>query len=94
MEAMEVDPLRHSAAVPATPTGTPAVAPAAAPLIISESGSSTEVDEDDDTGGGGEGGGARVVVPLTLPATWAFSQRRAGRGGSATQSPPVRRRVR
>ncbi|XP_019713221.1 E3 ubiquitin-protein ligase RFWD3 isoform X2 [Hippocampus comes] len=94
MEAMEVDPLQHSATAPATPTGIPAVAPAAAPLIISDSGSSTEVDEDDDTGGGGEGGGARVVVPLTLPATWAFSQRRTGRGSSATQSPPVRRRVR
>ncbi|XP_061139466.1 E3 ubiquitin-protein ligase RFWD3 isoform X1 [Syngnathus typhle] len=76
---MELDPLQPSAAA------------AGAPSIMSDSASSTEVDEEDDAGGEGE---ARVAVPLTLPATWAFSQRRAGQGSAATQSSPVRRRLR
>ncbi|XP_061631026.1 E3 ubiquitin-protein ligase RFWD3 isoform X2 [Phyllopteryx taeniolatus] len=86
MEAMEVDSLQRSA-------GGPSVV-LAAPVIVSDSGSSTEVDEDDGTGGGE--GGARAVFSPRLPATWAFSQRSTGRGGAAaaTQSPPPRRRVR
>ncbi|XP_061696605.1 E3 ubiquitin-protein ligase RFWD3 isoform X2 [Syngnathoides biaculeatus] len=80
MEAMEVDPLQRDPPVPP-----------AAPLVIADSGSSTEVEEDD-----GEGG-ARAAFPPGLPATWAFSQRSAGRGGavaSGLSPPPPRRRVR
>ncbi|XP_018515983.2 LOW QUALITY PROTEIN: E3 ubiquitin-protein ligase RFWD3 [Lates calcarifer] len=71
-----------------------------APLIISDSGSSTEVDEDEDEdgdNGGGGGGQAAARAPPRLPATWAFSQRAVGRTAatqSAAQGAPIRRRVR
>lgn len=60
---------------------------AAAPYVISDSGSSTEVEEDEDDGAG---------APLRLPSTWAFSQRAASSAPTspATQGPPVRRRLR
>lgn len=61
------------------------------PHIISDSGSSTEVDEDDDNTE------ERRRVPARIPATWAFSQRAVGATAvmnSATQSAPIRRRLR
>lgn len=61
------------------------------PHIISDSGSSTEVDEDDDNTE------ERQPGPARLPAAWAFSQRAVGATAvmnSATQSAPIRRRLR
>lgn len=68
---------------------------ASPPLIISDSGSSTEVDEDDEDDREGRPSAARV--PPRLPATWAFSQRAVS--GSATtpgaaRGAPMRRRLR
>eukprot|EP00064_Thunnus_orientalis_P012666 superscaffoldBa00001969_g12701 len=69
-----------------------------APHVISDSGSSTEVDEDDDDDGN-EGGQAAVrAPPFLLPAAWAFSQRAVGGSAatthSASQGAPIRRRLR
>lgn len=61
------------------------------PLIIADSGSSTEVDDDDDDDDGRTEGQAEAQAPPRLPATWAFSQRAVG---GATSTPPIRRRVR
>lgn len=65
------------------------------PHVISDSGSSTEVDEDDDDDN--VGGQTAARAPPRLPATWAFSQRAVG-GSAATQSAaqgaPIRRRLR
>uniref|UniRef100_A0A3Q0T1C0 RING-type E3 ubiquitin transferase n=1 Tax=Amphilophus citrinellus TaxID=61819 RepID=A0A3Q0T1C0_AMPCI len=77
MEAMEVD-----APVELQPEGGAAAAAgvaenANAPLIIADSGSSTELDEDDDDDGSTEGQAA-AQAPPRLPATWAFSQRAVG----------------
>ncbi len=76
----------------------PAVAAAAedtnAPHVISDSGSSTEVDEDEDDN---EGGRTAARVPPRLPATWAFSQRVVGSSAaspSSAQGAPIRRRLR
>lgn len=77
MEAMEVDAL-------------PGVQPAAEaePYVISDSGSSTEVDEDN-------GGQTSARAPPRLPSTWAFSQRAAASSARpATQGPRRRRRLR
>lgn len=71
------------AAAPADDTNTP--------HVISDSGSSTEVDEDDDNTE------ERHRVPVRLPAAWAFSQRAVGATAvtnSGTQSAPIRRRLR
>ncbi|CAG01084.1 unnamed protein product [Tetraodon nigroviridis] len=64
--------------------------PGDAPSVISDSGSSTEVEEDEDDGGQTAGAAPR------LPSTWAFSQRAASSAAAApaTQGPPLRRRVR
>ncbi|XP_072290643.1 E3 ubiquitin-protein ligase rfwd3.S [Eucyclogobius newberryi] len=76
MEAMEVD-------TPGVQTRAGAQTGAQnEPIAVSDSGSSTEVDEE-------EGDVLRRRVPPRLPATWAFSQRAAGRAG-----PQIRRRVR
>ncbi|KAJ0029275.1 hypothetical protein NQD34_004272 [Periophthalmus magnuspinnatus] len=53
------------------------------PYVVSDSGSSTEVEEEE------EGDNVRRQVPPRLPATWAFSQRAAGRA-----TPQIRRRLR
>lgn len=61
------------------------------PHIISDSGSSTEVDEDDDNTE------ERRRVPARLPSAWAFSQRAVGATAvtnSATQSASIQRRLR
>lgn len=73
MEAMEVDS---------------GLQPADVPYVVSDSGSSTEVEEDEDDGG--------RASPPRLPSTWAFSQRAAGSAPTrlATQGPLVRRRLR
>ncbi|XP_061750405.1 E3 ubiquitin-protein ligase RFWD3 [Nerophis ophidion] len=84
MEAMEIDP--H----PETPAGGDnSVSAAEAPVIISDSGSSTEVDEEEEDDGDRA---AASRQQLRLPATWAFSQRRAGR--VAEEHASVRRRFR
>lgn len=96
MEAMEVD---SPVEMQGRGSGEPVVAAAAAedvnvPHLISDSGSSTEVDEDDDDN---EGGQTAAHMPPRLPATWAFSQRAVGGSAatnSATQGTPIRRRVR
>lgn len=63
--------------------------------VLSDSGSSTEVDEDDDDRGGGQ---RAARAPPRLPATWAFSQRAVVGSAAATQSAaqgaPIRRRLR
>lgn len=102
MEAMEVD---SPVAILGEGSRQPEVSPAAAgqaedtnaPHVISDSGSSTEVDEDEDDDNRGGGQGA-ARAPPRLPATWAFSQR-AVVGGAATtpsaaQGAPIRRRLR
>lgn len=97
MEAMEVDsPVEmHGGG-----SGQPVVVAGAsedtnAPHVISDSGSSTEVDEDDEDDNEGRRTAARA--PPRLPATWAFSQRAVG-GAAATPSAahgaPIRRRLR
>lgn len=81
MEAMEVD----------APSGVQGAA-GDAPYVISDSGSSTEVEEDED-----DGGQTSAAAPPRLPSTWAFSQRAVGSSAPtnpATQGPPIRRRVR
>ncbi|XP_069018882.1 E3 ubiquitin-protein ligase rfwd3.S [Embiotoca jacksoni] len=100
MEAMEVDSpvgVQGGGAIGQPEGG--AAGPAAdadAPHVISDSGSSTEVDEDEDDDDN-EGGRAAGRPPPRLPATWAFSQWAVG-GASATQSTaqgaPIRRRLR
>ncbi|XP_008300990.1 E3 ubiquitin-protein ligase RFWD3 [Stegastes partitus] len=68
-----------------------------APQVISDSGSSTEVEEEEDDDDETEGGRAAARVPPRLPATWAFSQRAVGRAAatpSAAQGAPMRRRLR
>ncbi|XP_077599058.1 E3 ubiquitin-protein ligase rfwd3.S-like isoform X1 [Stigmatopora nigra] len=79
MDVMEVD---QSASVPAANTA----------IILSDSGSSTEVDEDDENGRGE--GGPQVSYLPRVPTTWAFSRRREGQAEATTQSLAVRRRVR
>lgn len=75
----------------------PAAGQAEDPNVISDSGSSTEVDEDEDDDD--RGGGQRAArAPPRLPATWAFSQRAVVGSAAATQSAaqgaPIRRRLR
>lgn len=100
MEAMEVDiPERLQGGGVEQPEGAAAAAgpaeEAAAPVIVSDSGSSTEVDEDEDADR--DEGQAAARTLLRLPATWAFSQRVAG-GAAAAPSwapgTPMRRRLR
>ena len=60
--------------------------------VISDSGSSTEVDEDEN-----DEGEAAARAPLRLPATWAFSQRAVDRDTatpSAAHGTQIRRRLR
>ncbi|CAL9695211.1 unnamed protein product [Knipowitschia caucasica] len=79
MEAMEVDS-------PGVQTRAAAQAEAQnpnEPYVVTDSGSSTEVEDE-------EGGNVRVRPPPRLPATWAFSQRAAGRA----TTPQIRRRIR
>ncbi|KAM3609835.1 uncharacterized protein V6R79_020946 [Siganus canaliculatus] len=72
-----------------------------APHVISDSGSSTEVDEDDNEERQQQVAPAAAVVaprgPPRLPATWAFSQRAAGTAPTSSRSSPggapIRRRV-
>lgn len=81
MEAMEVD----------STSGVQAAAEDE-PYVISDSGSSTEVEEDDN-----DGGQMSARVPSRLPSTWAFSQRAASSPtatNSSTQGAPIRRRLR
>ncbi|KAI3371462.1 hypothetical protein L3Q82_023566 [Scortum barcoo] len=94
MEAMEVD---SPVEVQGGGSGQPVVAVAAVdadvPHIISDSGSSTEVDEDDDS----EERQTAARVPPRLPATWAFSQRAVSGAAAAPSSAhgaPIRRRLR
>ena len=104
MEAMEVDsPVEGDSRPPGGGSGQPEVAVAGGaedanvPQVISDSGSSTEVDEDDDDDDDDSEGRAVARVPPRLPATWAFSQRAVGRTAaapSAAQGVPIRRRVR
>ncbi|XP_051237870.1 E3 ubiquitin-protein ligase RFWD3 [Dicentrarchus labrax] len=94
MEAMEVDfPMEGRGG--GQPAVTAGAADLNAPYVISDSGSSTEVDEDDEEDN--EGGQTAARVPPRLPATWAFSQRAVG-GSAATPSAargaPIRRRLR
>ncbi|XP_068169650.1 E3 ubiquitin-protein ligase rfwd3.S [Antennarius striatus] len=66
-----------------------------APLVISDSGSSTEVDEDDEDHN--ERGQPPARVLPRLPSTWAFSQRAVGSSvtsPSTAQGAPMRRRLR
>ncbi|XP_060892142.1 E3 ubiquitin-protein ligase RFWD3 [Labrus mixtus] len=94
MEAMEVDfPVELQGGGGQQPVVAAAV-DANVPYVITDSGSSTEVDEDDDEDGEG---GPPAGAPPRLPATWAFSQRAVG-GAAATSSAargvPIRRRLR
>lgn len=96
MEAMEVDsPVELQAGGGEQPeVAAEAAGPAeeaAAPVLISDSGSSTEVDEDED----GDEGRTAARTLLRLPATWAFSQRVSG-GAAPSRTPetPIRRRLR
>ncbi|KAA8590432.1 hypothetical protein FQN60_014366 [Etheostoma spectabile] len=74
MEAMEVDSPGHlQGGGDRQPEVAAAAADANAPHVISDSGSSTEVDEDDEDDN--ERGQTAARVPPRLPATWAFSQR-------------------
>lgn len=79
MEAMEVD---------APPSGVQAAA-GDAPYVISDSGSSTEVEEDED-----DGGQTSAAAPARLPSTWAFSQRALSSSAPTNPATPIRRRVR
>ncbi|KAG8012373.1 E3 ubiquitin-protein ligase RFWD3 [Nibea albiflora] len=96
MEAMEVDsPMEMQGRGSVQPVVAAAGEDANAPLVISDSGSSTEVDDDDDDDNEGRQTAARV--PPRLPATWAFSQRAVGGSAvrpSVTQGAPIRRRLR
>ncbi|XP_076590223.1 E3 ubiquitin-protein ligase rfwd3.S [Chaetodon auriga] len=96
MEAMEVDsPVETPGRGSEEPATAAAAVDANAPHVISDSGSSTEVDEDDEDDS--ERGQTAARVPPRLPATWAFSQRAVG-GSAATPSAapgaPIRRRLR
>lgn len=92
MESMEVDPIE---VIQGDASGHPQVAVTGQaddtdpPLVILDSGSSTEVDDDEDDSN--EAPGA-AQAPPRLPATWAFSQRAVGR--TATRGAPIRRRLR
>ncbi|TKS73785.1 E3 ubiquitin-protein ligase RFWD3 [Collichthys lucidus] len=95
MEAMEVDsPMEMQGRGGVQPAVAPAGEDPNAPLVISDSGSSTEVDDDDDDDNEGRQTASRV--PPRLPATWAFSQRAVGSAAtpSAAQGAPMRRRLR
>ncbi|XP_057692310.1 E3 ubiquitin-protein ligase RFWD3 [Corythoichthys intestinalis] len=63
MDAMEVDPVQQSAPIPA----------ADPPIILSDSGSSTEVDEDDENGSG-EGGAQVASLPIFVVTENANSE--------------------
>lgn len=99
MEAMEVDSHAETEGGGSRQPDVTAPAPGQAddangPHVISDSGSSTEVDEDDDDN---EAGRAAARAPSRLPATWAFSQRAIGRAAAmqpAAQGAPIRRRLR
>nr|XP_046250942.1 E3 ubiquitin-protein ligase RFWD3 [Scatophagus argus] len=95
MEAMEVDSPMEGQGSRQLVGAAPPAEDVSAPHVISDSGSSTEVDEDDEDDN--EGGRAAARVPPRLPATWAFSQR-AVDGSVATpssaQGAPIRRRLR
>ncbi|KAM7002237.1 E3 ubiquitin-protein ligase rfwd3.S [Tautogolabrus adspersus] len=94
MEAMEVDsPVELQGRGGQQPV-VAAAEDANVPYVITDSGSSTEVDEDDDEEGEG---GPPAGAPPRLPATWAFSQRAVGGAAatsSAAQGAPIRRRLR
>lgn len=99
MEAMEVDspvePQEGAIGQPEVPVAGQA-ADTNAPLVISDSGSSTEVEEDEEADGN-EGRQAAARAPPRLPATWAFSQRVVGGTAAtptATQGAPIQRRLR
>ncbi|XP_028286732.1 E3 ubiquitin-protein ligase RFWD3 [Parambassis ranga] len=99
MEAMEVDsPVESQEGAIGQPEVPVAVQAAEtnAPLVISDSGSSTEVEEDEEDDGN-ERRQAAARAPPRLPATWAFSQR-AVTGSAATptaaQGAPIQRRLR
>ncbi|XP_038563020.1 LOW QUALITY PROTEIN: E3 ubiquitin-protein ligase RFWD3 [Micropterus salmoides] len=95
MEAMEVDSPVEVQARGGRQAAAPAAEDANVPHVISDSGSSTEVDEDDDDDN--EGRPTAAHAPPRLPATWAFSQRAVGGAAStpsAAQGAPIRRRLR
>ncbi|XP_059190882.1 E3 ubiquitin-protein ligase RFWD3 [Centropristis striata] len=96
MEAMEVDfPVEIQGGGSRQPEVAAAALDSGVIQVISDSGSSTEVDEDDDDNN--EGGQSAARAPPRLPATWAFSQRAVGSSGvtsSAAQGAPMRRRLR
>ncbi|XP_013874793.1 E3 ubiquitin-protein ligase RFWD3 [Austrofundulus limnaeus] len=100
MEAMEVDfpvQLRGGGVEQPEHVATAAgpAEEAAAPIHVSDSGSSTEVDEDEEADR--DEGRAAARTLLRLPATWAFSQRVAGGAAAAPSGAPgtpMRRRLR
>ncbi|KAM9853974.1 E3 ubiquitin-protein ligase rfwd3.S [Aulostomus maculatus] len=98
MEAMEIDsPVDREGDSGRQPEVAAAggATDANSPVVITDSGSSTEVDEDDDESIGAQ---AEVRGQPRLPATWAFSQRvvtgRAASTQAAAQGAPIRRRLR
>ncbi|XP_034443276.1 E3 ubiquitin-protein ligase RFWD3 isoform X1 [Hippoglossus hippoglossus] len=97
MEAMEVDsPVEIQEGGSRRPQAAVAgqAENANAPLVISDSGSSTEVEDEEHDNNGGQ---AAARPPPRLPATWAFSQRAVSRTAatpSAARGAPMRRRVR
>lgn len=96
MEAMEVDsPAELQGGDATQPVNAADTENSNAPHVISDSGSSTEVDEDDGEGGRQQQAAARG--PPRLPATWAFSQRAVGGAATSSRSgprgAPMRRRV-
>ncbi|KAM9351648.1 E3 ubiquitin-protein ligase rfwd3.L [Symphorus nematophorus] len=97
MEAMEVDsPVEMQGGGSEQPGVAAAAEDTNEPHVISDYGSSTEVDEEDDDDDN-EGGQTAARVPPRLPATWAFSQRAVGGSASApsaAQGAPIRRRLR
>ncbi|CAK6983917.1 E3 ubiquitin-protein ligase RFWD3 [Scomber scombrus] len=103
MEAMEVDsPMELQRGRIRQPEAAAAAAAAGrvenadGPHVISDSGSSTEVDDDDDDDEDRNGGRQASARPpsFLLPAAWAFSQRAVGATTSASQGAPIRRRLR
>nr|XP_019965041.1 PREDICTED: E3 ubiquitin-protein ligase RFWD3 [Paralichthys olivaceus] len=95
MEAMEVDSpaeIQGGGSRPPRAAVAGQAENADAPHVISDSGSSTEVEDEHDN----NGGQAAARPPPRLPATWAFSQRavRTAATPSAARGAPLRRRVR
>ncbi|KAM4734613.1 E3 ubiquitin-protein ligase rfwd3.L [Anableps anableps] len=95
MEAMEIDsPVVSGVGDGAQPEAAGEAEDVDTPHVISDSGSSTEVDEDENDDAVAQ---QAIQAPLRLPATWAFSQRAvdgASAVPSATQGVPMRRSLR